>query len=313
MVSGKNNYYILYTEREISMKPAIRTDLAMEARELARQATGRSDIPGVHFSSYEDMCLNIDVMDIETQEGADILCKPIGRYVTAEIGKFLRRNDDAFEDSARGLGKILCELLALKENSSVLIACLGNPAITPDAIGPLCAQNLMVTRHLKDRMPDTFAPFRTVSVVCPGVLGTTGIESAALVRAAVETVKPDAVIAVDALASRSMERLCRTVQICDSGISPGSGVGNHRNALDKESLGVPVIAVGVPTVVDAATLVIDLTGGEVPEHSRQSSEMIVTPRDIDSFVSDAAKLVAYGINFALHDGLGIGDIDMFVS
>ena len=152
-----------------------------------------------------------------------------------------------------------------------------------------------------------------MSVVCPGVLGTTGIESAALVGAAAETVKPDVVIAVDALASRSMGRLCRTVQVCDTGISPGSGVGNHRYALDRNSLGVPVIAVGVPTVVDAATLVMDLTGGEVPEESKQSSEMIVTPRDIDSFVSDAAKLVGYSLNFALHNNLGIGDIDMFVS
>lgn len=295
------------------MKPAIRTDLAMEAREIAVQTHGKGEIPGVRFSAYEDMGLTIDVMDIETQEGADALCKPIGHYVTAEIGKFLRRNDDAFEDSAKGLAKILREMLGLKENNSILIACLGNPAITPDAIGPLCARNLMVTRHLKERMPDTFGPFRTVSVVCPGVLGTTGIESAALVGAAAETVKPDVVIAVDALASRSMGRLCRTVQVCDTGISPGSGVGNHRYALDRNSLGVPVIAVGVPTVVDAATLVMDLTGGEVPEESKQSSEMIVTPRDIDSFVSDAAKLVGYSLNFALHDNLGIGDIDMFVS
>lgn len=289
----------------------IRTDLALEARELAREDT--KTLSGVDFSGYDKNGMHIDVMNITSQAGAHKLCKPIGRYVTAEIGRFLRRNDDAFEDTAVGLGDILREMLGLRPDSTVLIACLGNPAITPDAVGPKCAKNVMVTRHLKERMPETFDAFRGVSVVCPGVLGTTGIESASLVAAAAETVQPDAVIAVDALASRSMDRLCRTVQICDTGISPGSGVGNHRYALNQETLGVPVIAVGVPTVVDAATLAYDLTGGNVPEDAGDRSEMIVTPRDIDSFVSDAAKLLGYAMNFALHDSLTIGDIDMFVS
>lgn len=289
----------------------LRTDLAMEAREIAG-ADART-LPGVHFSGYEQNGMHIDVMDVESQESADILCKPIGRYVTAEIGRFLRRNDDAFQDTAEGISHIIRDMLELRPDATVLIACLGNPAITPDAIGPKCARNVMVTRHLKERMPETFEAFRSVSVVCPGVLGTTGIESADLVASAAETVKPDAVIAVDALASLSMNRLCRTIQICDTGIAPGSGVGNHRYALNRESLGVPVIALGVPTVVDAATLAYDLTGGNVPENTEADTEMIVTPRDIDSFVSDAAKLLGYAVNFALHDGLGIGDIDMFVS
>lgn len=289
----------------------LRTDLAMEAREIAGADT--QTLPGVHFSGYEQNGMHIDVMEVESQEGADILCKPIGRYVTAEIGRFLRRNDDAFQDTAEGISHIIRDMLGLRPDATVLIACLGNPAITPDAIGPKCARNVMVTRHLKEQMPETFEAFRGVSVVCPGVLGTTGIESAALVAAAVETVKPGAVIAVDALASRSMNRLCRTIQICDTGIAPGSGVGNHRYALNRESLGVPVIALGVPTVVDAATLAYDLTGGNASGDAEADTEMIVTPRDIDSFVSDAAKLLGYAVNFALHDGLSIGDIDMFVS
>lgn len=289
----------------------LRTDLAMEAREIAGADT--QTLPGVHFSGYEQNGMHIDVMEVESQEGADILCKPVGRYVTAEIGRFLRRNDDAFQDTAEGISHIIRDMLGLRPDATVLIACLGNPAITPDAIGPKCARNVMVTRHLKEQMPETFEAFRGVSVVCPGVLGTTGIESAALVAAAVETVKPGAVIAVDALASRSMNRLCRTIQICDTGIAPGSGVGNHRYALNRESLGVPVIALGVPTVVDAATLAYDLTGGNASGDAEADTEMIVTPRDIDSFVSDAAKLLGYAVNFALHDGLSIGDIDMFVS
>lgn len=290
---------------------ALRTDLALEARQIA--APEAETLPGVRFTDHTVSGVHVDVMDVTTQEGADILCKPIGRYVTAEIDRFLRRNDDAFQDTATALGDLIRNMLSLRPDSTVLIACLGNPAITPDAIGPKCARNVMVTRHLKERMPDTFDAFRTVSVVCPGVLGTTGIESASLVAAAADTVQPDAVIAVDALASRAMNRLCRTIQVCDTGISPGSGVGNHRYALNRETLGVPVIALGVPTVVDAATLAYDLTGGQPPEDTAQNAEMIVTPRDIDSFVSDAAKLLGYSINFALHDGLGIGDIDMFVS
>lgn len=296
------------------MKRPIRTDLAMEARELAGQAREEaSSIPGVHFSAEERSGMRIDVMQVETQEGANILCKPIGQYITAEIDRYLKRRDDSFRESAQGLGGIIRDMLKLSPNGSVLVACLGNPAITPDAIGPKCARNIIVTRHLKERMPDTFESFRTVSVVCPGVLGTTGIESAALVGAAVQAVKPDAVIAVDALASRSMHRLCRTVQICDTGISPGSGVGNHRYALNRDSLGVPVIAVGVPTVVDAATLAADLTNGAVQPEPPEDASMIVTPRDIDTFVSDAAKLVGYALNFAFHNGLDIADIDLFVS
>lgn len=289
----------------------IRTDLALEARELAGE--GQAVIPGVRFSEKRIAGVEVDVMDIQTAEGADKLCKPIGRYITAQLDRFLRRQDDAFTQTAQALGTVVRELSELDEDAPVLVACLGNPAITPDAIGPKCAANLMVTRHLKQRLPETFAPFRSVSVVCPGVLGTTGIESAALVKAAVQAVQPKLVIAVDALASRSMHRLCRTVQICNTGISPGSGVGNHRCALDRDSLGVPVIAVGVPTVVDATTLVSDLSGNPAKELSQEAAAMIVTPRDIDSFVSDAAKLVGYGLNFAFHPHLEIGDIDLFVS
>ncbi len=289
----------------------LRTDLAMEARELAGAES--NTLPGVRFSDHTRSGIHVDVMDVTTQEGAERLGKPVGHYVTAELDRFLRRSDDAFSDTAAGLGGIIREMLSLRPDSSVLIACLGNPAITPDAIGPKCAHNLMVTRHLKSQMPDAFGAFRGVSVVCPGVLGTTGIESASLVAAAADTVQPDAVIAVDALASRSMDRLCRTIQICDTGISPGSGVGNHRYALNRETLGVPVIALGVPTVVDAATLAYDLTGGSIPEETARHTDMIVTPRDIDSFVSDAAKLLGYSINFALHENLTLADIDLFVS
>ena len=170
---------------------------------------------------------------------------------------------------------------------------------------------VLVTRHLKTRLPEEFAAFRPVSVFRTGVLGTTGIESAALVRGVVSLVRPDRVIAVDALSAREAARLCRAVQVTDAGIVPGSGVGNARSALTEETLGVPVVAVGVPTVVDARTLCADLSGAEIdlPE----DTELFVTPRDIDTRVRDSARLVGYAIDLALHDALTIEDIDMFLA
>ena len=202
-------------------------------------------------------------------------------------------------------------LFSKKPGGEYLVVGLGNRGITPDAIGPETVDRIMVTRHLKQRLPDDFAAFQPVSAVCSGVLGTTGIESSALVHAIVEKVHPSLVIAVDALASRAPDRLCRSVQIADTGIVPGSGVGNARSALTKDVLGVPVVAVGVPTVVDARTLCAGLSGAEtvLPE----DTELFVTPRDIDSRVRDSARLVGYAIDLALHDGLTVEDIDMFLA
>lgn len=174
-----------------------------------------------------------------------------------------------------------------------------------------------MTRHLKKQLPEHFGAFRPVSAMCSGVLGTTGMESSESVAAISRLLRPDVIIAIDALASRHPDRLCRTVQISDTGIVPGSGVGNARQALSRETLGVPVIAIGVPTVVDAATLAIDLAakaGTELQaEALSEASEMIVTPRDIDKSVADISRLLGYSINLALHNGLTIGDVDMFLS
>ena len=294
------------------MKKNIRTDLAMESWDLARQEHGRGrGVPGVEYARKTIHNIAVHTMSIETQQAAEILCKPIGKYYTVSLKKMLRRYDDAFLDGAKCISTIVKSLLP--EHEHCLIACLGNPKITPDAIGPLCADNLMVTRHLKAYMPETFDAFGEVSVICPGVLGTTGIESASIVKGAVEAVKPDVVIAIDALAARSMERLCTTIQICNTGIEPGSGVGNRRYALNEETLGVPVISAGIPTVVDTATLIADLTDEELQPKQGRGEDMMVTPREIDTFVADSAKLLAYGLNFALHEDLTLQDIDLFVS
>ncbi len=292
------------------MKQGFRTDLALENR--AALGAEFDALPGVTYRSGMHEGIRVHRMVIETAEAADRLCKPIGTYDTLEMSAYLRRQDRGFSQTAQALAEILREQLRLRENDSVLLACLGNPGITPDAIGPICAKNILVTRHLKQQLTEVFDSFRGVSVVCPGVLGTTGIESAALVKAAAETVRPDRVIAVDALAARSLHRLCRTVQICNSGIAPGSGVGNHRQALNQEALGIPVIAVGVPTVVDAGTMAAELTNQDEPDGG-EAAGMIVTPREIDRFVADAGKLVGYGINLALHPALSLADLEGFLS
>lgn len=294
------------------MKQNIRTDLALERWDLAKQAHGHGrGVEGVDYGRKTINGIGVHTMTIHTAHAADLLCKPIGKYYTVSLKKMLRRYDDGFIDGAKCVADVFRELLPKGEK--FLIACLGNPRITPDAVGPLCAQYLMVTRHLKTYMPKEFESFGEIAVISPGVLGTTGIESASIVKGAVEAVKPDAVIAIDALAARSMDRLCSTIQISDTGIEPGSGVGNRRYALNAETLGVPVIAAGIPTVVDASTLISDVMNEEYRPKSGRGEGMMVTPREIDSFVSDSAKLLAYGLNFALHKDLSLEDIDLFIS
>ena len=179
--------------------------------------------------------------------------------------------------------------------------------MTPDAVGPLTLEHLLITRHLISAMPRQFSGFRPVAAFRTGVLGTTGVESAEAVRGLVEQVHPSLVIAIDALASRRCQRVCATVQLSNTGIVPGSGVGNHRWALDQKTLGVPVFSIGIPTVVDAATLAADLLEeqGLTVEESQlrrgRAKPMMVTPRDIDAQVRDLAKVVGYGINWALQD------------
>lgn len=296
------------------MQQSLRTDMALERLDFANKTQGHGrGVSGVSYRRKSICGLQVHTMDIQTESAANALCKPIGSYYTISLKKLLKRCDDGFIDGVNCLSGILKDLIP--SGNKYLIACLGNPNITPDAIGPLCARHLMVTRHLKAYMPDTFSDFAEVSLVCPGVLGTTGIESASLVKGAVEAVKPDAVIAIDALAASNMDRLCTTIQICNTGIEPGSGVGNRRYALNSDTLGVPVISAGIPTIVDVSTLLYNTDSANTNSShavSERSNQMMVTPREIDSFVADSAKLLAYGINFALHKDLTLGDVDLFV-
>jgi len=296
-----------------------RTDLAVEAREIQQESAGKTtELPGVQAEDQKSHGYDVTVVRILDQTGAQSLGKPQGTYVTVELGALIRREEDAFERGVAAIAQQLLALLGLGSEDSVLVVGLGNRAITPDAVGPITAKHTMATKHLVERMPEHFGNLRRVTVVQTGVLGTTGLESAEVVKAIVDKTRPTQVVVVDALASRKLARLCRTVQISDTGIAPGSGVGNSRARLDAEALGVPVVALGVPTVVDAGTLLADLIeesgqkGVSLEQFKDFESDMIVTPKEIDAQVADISKLIGYALNCALHEGLTVGDVDMLV-
>ena len=285
---------------------AKRTDLALEARELWQESAAKTTrLPGVKASKSRLEGYPLTRVDILDQRGEEALGKRAGSYLTVDLTTFWQRKSGFFDRAVRAVGSELKSLIP--EEGGVLVVGLGNAAMTPDAVGPLAADHVLVTRHLISAMPKHFSGFRSVSVFRAGVLGTTGVESAEAVRGIVAQVQPSLVIAVDALASRRTGRVCATVQLSDTGIAPGSGVGNHRAALDRETLGVPVVSIGVPTVVDAATLAADLLeesgAGDFDPEKLQAGQQnfMVTPRDIDAQVRDLAKVVGYGINWALQD------------
>ena len=296
---------------------AKRTDLALEARELWQESAGKTTrLTGVKAVKRKQEGYPVTRVDILDSRGEEALGKPRGSYLTVDLTTFWQRKSDFFQRAVRAVGTPLKE--PLPTEGPVLVVGLGNRAMTPDAVGPLAADHVLVTRHLISAMPRQFSGFRPVSVLRSGVLGTTGVESAEAVRGLVAEVQPALVIAVDALASRRVGRVCATVQLSDTGIIPGSGVGNHRSPLNAGTLGVPVIAIGVPTVVDSATLAADLleeTGvtdydEEKLRASRQN--LMVTPRDIDQQVRDLGKVIGYGINWALQD-LEIDEMNALLS
>lgn len=276
----------------------VRTDLASEVVQRPENAS----LAGLELNEERICGCRVTAVTINGGEASKVLCKPVGNYLTLELDEYIRRRENSFSDAANALSQLIRRFAEIQNAQSFLVACLGNRAITPDAVGPKVSDSLIVTRHLKQSLPQEFAALSSVAVLRTGVLGTTGIESAQSLKALCGLVQPDCVIAVDALASGELDRLCRNVQICDSGIAPGSGVGNDRAELNRESLGVPVIAVGVPTVIDAAAFCDD----------ESAAGLFVTPRNIDELVRSVSKLVAYGLNLALHPGLSIADVDMLV-
>ena len=289
----------------------VRTDLAVEAHALWRESAGETTrLKGVAAREEQVEGMTVPRVEILDQEGARALGKPEGTYLTLDISPLWRREEDAFPRAVRAVAALLGPLLP--EEGPVLAAGLGNQAMTPDALGPRSLDHLLVTRHLGEALPQ----LRPVAGLGAGVLGTTGMEVAEWVRGAAEQVGPAAVIVVDALAARDLERLCATVQIADTGLVPGSGVGNHRMALNRETLGVPVISVGVPTVVDAETIARDLLGeaGAVPKAlNGRGRRFFVTPESIDQKIRDLSKVLGYGINLALQESLALEDLEALLA
>lgn len=301
-----------------------RTDLAIEAAAMLTRKPNEK-IDGVDVKTYSSGDVTVTKVTIENENGAKTIGKPIGTYVTLECAKLRERNEKALCKTKEVLTSELKSIAKLSDDSVVLVVGLGNRFVTPDALGPDVTDGVYVTRHLFSEMPDTVDEnLRSVCAISPGVLGITGIETVEIVRAITEKIKPDLVIAIDALASRSISRISTTIQIADTGITPGSGIGNRRRGINEESLGVKVIAIGVPTVVDAATVANDALelmlnsankGDEIcKETSFFNSDrryaliqqvlypyvgnLIVTPKEVDTIIADVSKTIAESINSA---------------
>ena len=284
----------------------LRTDLALEKRELL----GREEPEGVESEESDQGGVKFTKIRVINEKGCEALGKPIGTYITAEIPE-LMKNPVTDEDMIEAIAAQLRSLLP--NEGSILAVGLGNTRITPDAVGPKSVSMVLATRHIGKELSDEIGlgELRSVAGFVPGVLGRTGLEAAESVKGLVGAVSPSAIIVVDALAARKLSRLGTTIQISDIGIIPGSGVGNARKEITERSVGVPVISVGIPTVVDVGTLVADLTGSnsEIPSESR---DMIITPREIDIVIERASELIGMSINKALQPDISVDEMMMLV-
>ncbi len=276
-----------------------RTDLAIEEQE--RRAGSARRLPGVRIQERIERStkIHISTVTIDTEEGAAALQKPVGTYITLSEGTITGHTDEDIQASAIVMGHALSRLLP-KHWQSLLVVGLGNSAMTADALGPATAGQLLVNRHLATGHP------RTLSALTPGVMGQTGIETLEIVRGVLSEIHPDALIVVDALAARSTSRLLSTIQLSDTGICPGSGVGNHRMELSRQSLHLPVISIGIPTVIGAATIVYDLLSdmaAGLPDEKIFDSlrAMHVTPKDIDVHIKELSTLLAEGIHHVVYE------------
>ncbi len=283
----------------------LRTDLAIEAREVAGE-----HIAGVDFHEYRENDMKISRLTVKTPRAKQLLGKEIGTYITVELPS-LTDNFTGTDGRVNTIGREIRRLLPV--NGLLLVAGLGNEEITPDALGPKTGARVLATRHIGGELARTAGldRLRPVAVVNPGVTGQTGIETGEYILSVVKRIRPNAVIAVDALASRRIERLGRTVQISDAGISPGAGVGNHRVRLNQDTIGVPVIAIGVPTVVDARTFANDLLGDSLSRAAfppTGGQQMVVIPREIDLLTERASRLLSFSLNAAMQNAFTLKEL-----
>lgn len=316
---------------------APRTDLALEARELLAKRVSE-DIPGILVETLEDEEVIINRVNITSEEAAQRIGKVQGMYVTIEAQGLRYKNTPLENKVMKHFADELVYIIGLPSDACVLVVGLGNWNVTPDALGPRAVEKIVTTRHLQKMIsPELKGGVRSVCAISPGVLGNTGMETAEIIKGVVSTVKPDVIIAVDALAAASPQRMNTTIQICNTGIHPGSGVGNKRFGLTQASLGVPVFAVGVPTVVHALNIAID-TINTLKEHAdfaryfksmqqlteqeqhtivrqvlpERLGDLMVTPKEIDRLIDDLADIVAGGINQALHPNIDYNNIHNYL-
>lgn len=321
----------------------IRTDLAIETKEIL-EGKEKKRIKGVE--SFEENIGDVKVtkVNINTAEAERSMGKPKGSYLTIETKEILNYDNESQKLISQIIADKLKEYVNIESFKTILVVGLGNWNITPDALGPKVVERLFVTRHLKELMPDSIDErIRPVCAIAPGVLGLTGMETSEVIKGIAERIKPDMVLCIDALSSRKMDRVNTTFQIGNTGISPGSGVGNRRMELSLKTLGVPVLAIGVPTVVDAATMAndtIDLVLDEMVSQSKNGTEfysmlksidknekeklikeilnpylgdLVVTPKDVDLAIETLSKVLANGINLALQPFMEQQDIDEYLN
>jgi len=322
--------WVILSKHEFYEKFGVSLDLAVEAHEIIRGETG-AEIPGVRKDEEKFEHATVTTVSVVTPEAEQIMRKPMGSYVTIDAPGIRRNSREIQKEISQILAKKLVEILRLKENSTILLVGLGNWNATPDALGPTVINHTMVTRHIHNYAPEELkGGLRSVCAMAPGVLGITGIETAEIIKGVVDRVKPDVIIAIDALAATNVERICSTIQISSTGINPGSGVGNRRTGINFETMGVPVFAIGVPTVVHAAVIANAVVDGLVKELQTSptlyqiykglnpqavqdiinnimapfSGHLMVTPKEIDELIENISEIIAAGLNQALHPGIG---------
>ena len=317
-------------EREVFIVYNFRTDMADERRDIYKKINNLNDIPGIETEERNDSN-NIKVSKVKVldQKGEEAIGKPVGTYITIDIKNLKFAGEEEIQISSKSVTKELNELIEkhISKEDGILIVGLGNKEVTPDALGPKVVQDIDITRHLLTYAPQILKEgTRPVSAVSPGVLGTTGIETLEIIKGIVDNVKPKLLIVIDSLASKSVERISSTIQIADTGIVPGAGVGNKRKELSVNTLGIPVIAIGVPMVVDLATITddcLDLFITKLQQEAKSNDylnklkdqdnyeeikealipndfNMIVTPKEIDDLIENMGSVVARGINFAIN-------------
>ncbi|MBR0277513.1 MAG: GPR endopeptidase [Clostridia bacterium] len=318
-----------------------RTDLALEAHEMYAKSEKIDKVPGVKVDKFKHKEINVTRVNIFNDEGCKALGKTKGNYVTLEMPQYLHETRENFDLIVKTFSNELKRMIP-KKNGVVLVVGLGNRNITADALGPKVVDGLLVTRHLFDLMPEDIEEgIVPVCALSPGVLGITGIETNEIIKGVTDRIKPDLVIAIDALASRSLDRVMTTIQLTDTGITPGAGVGNTRGGINYETLNIPVIAIGIPTVVDAATMAndtIDMVIDNLYENTDKDSKfydvikkidkkdkygfidevlsknftnLVVTPKEVDEIIDDLAEIVSDGINICMHSSINTENVSRY--